>query len=116
VIPPLLPQYLGVAGGAKTLAVSTSTMAVKVVSDAYGTPSNGITKLYAQELAAKLAISSGANPSTVSAVLSAADAFLTLHDYTSWSSLTSTQQTTVNNWATALNNYNSGSTGPGECK
>jgi roadblock/LC7 domain-containing protein len=51
----------------------------------------------------------------VSSTITAADTFLATHPASSWSSLTKAQQTQVNGWATTLDNYNNGLTGPGHC-
>lgn len=112
-ITPLLPISLGTPGGAKTVTVTTSAQAVTIL----GIPvaSNGIDKLYAQELAAKLSIANGADSSAVASTLSAADAFLATHSDADWGSLTKAQQAQVNAWATTLANYNNGLIGPGHC-
>ena len=81
----------------------------------YGAPANGITKLYAQLLAAKLNGLRAASLTAVSATISAADAFLATHNYLDWISLTSVEQTSVLAWHSALDNYNNGITGPGHC-
>ncbi len=109
----LLPILLGTSGGAKTVTVTSASQAVTIL----GIPvaSNGIDKLYAQELAAKLSIANGANGSAVSSTIAAADAFLATHNDADWSSLTKAQQQQVLNWATTLANYNTGLIGPGEC-
>lgn len=116
-IGPVLPLYLGDVGGSKTLAVTTTTIATDVLAqNVYGDPSNGITKLYAQLLAAKIAIARGASPAAIASVITAADAFLASHDYLDWASLTPQQQAVVNSWQGALANYNSGTSGtPPHC-
>lgn len=111
-----LPIYLGTQGGAKTLIVSSQQIGVNVLGQkTYGTSANGITKLYAQLLAAKLNILSGANNSAVASAITSADAFLATHNHTDWTLLTSAEQTSVLAWHTALDNYNNGLTGPGHC-
>jgi hypothetical protein len=77
--------------------------------------SNGIDKLYAQLLAAKLSIAGGANGSTVASTIAAADAFLATHNSSSWNGLTQSQKQQVLGWATTLNNYNNGLLGPLHC-
>jgi hypothetical protein len=77
--------------------------------------SNGINKLYAQLLGAKLNGASGADTSAVAAVIAAADAFLATHDTLSWSSLSDAQKSQVNSWMSSLDAYNNGQTGPGHC-
>lgn len=110
----LLPQWLGTSGGAKSVQVTTATQAVDILQF-MGVASNGINKLYAQLLTAKLNGANGANLSAVSAVIAAADAFLANNDSASWASLAKSQQQTVLGWMTALDNYNNGLTGPGHC-
>jgi len=111
-----LPSYLGTSGGTKTLVVSSQAIGVDVLGQrVYGAPANGITKLYAQLLAAKLNGLHGASLSAVSATISSADAFLATHDYLDWSSLSTTEKNSVLVWHSALDNYNNGVTGPGHC-
>ena len=82
VVTQYLPIDLGDAGGAKTITVTDNVMAVDVLNmKTYGKNSNGITKLYAQLLAAKLSISDGADSGPVSDVISNADAFLADNDW-----------------------------------
>lgn len=111
-----LSQDLGTSGGAKTLTVSTAAVAVDVLSQkVYGKANNGITKLYAQLLAAKLNIAAAANGSPVSTVIANADAFLAMHDHNDWKSLSKSMKNTVNGWKDALDNYNNGNTGVAHC-
>jgi hypothetical protein len=119
VVSPLLPQWLGNAGGTKSQFVTSTTLAVQFLSF-YGSndvfsASNGINKLYAQLLAAELNITNGADGSSISSTIAAASAFLASYDSTSWASLTKAQQQAVNSWMSALDNYNNGLTGPGHC-
>jgi hypothetical protein len=111
-----LPVTLG-AGGGKSVTVSNTTTSNAILSFNYagGHPSNGITKLYAQLLGAKLNIASGANGSAVASTIAAADAFLVLYNQADWSSLSKSQKQTVNGWMSALDQYNNGLTGPGHC-
>ena len=111
-----LPINLGAQGGAKTLVVSSQQIGVDVLNQhVYGDPSNAITKLYAQLLAAKLNILRGANSTAVASVIVLADSFLATHDDTSWTSLTATEVQSVATWHAALDDYNNGFTGPGHC-
>jgi hypothetical protein len=119
VVTPLLPVRLGTMGGAKSVNVTTAALAVQLLkmrgtNDVHES-SNGINKLYAQLLGAKLNAASGANVSAVAAVIAAADAFLATHDTLSWSSLSDAQQSQVNSWMSSLDAYNNGQTGPGHC-
>lgn len=104
----LLPQSLG------SITVTSASQAVNILSF-QGNASNGINKLMAQLLAAKLNIANGADGSAVSSTIADADAFLTTHDSSSWGSLTKAQQKQVLNWMTILDNYNNGLIGPGHC-
>lgn len=111
-VTPLLPIWLGTSGGALSVQVTTATQAVFLLSMS-NNPSNPVDKLYAQLLGAKLSIASGADPSAVASIITAADAFLATHNDAS--TLTAAQKATVLGWASALADYNAGVTGPGEC-
>jgi hypothetical protein len=80
-----------------------------------GDASNGINKLYAQELAAKLNIFRGSSPTAVASTLASADAFLASTNAGDWGALSKTQKTQVNNWASTFDSYNNGLIGPGHC-
>lgn len=111
-----LPIWLGTAGASKSLHVTTAAMAVDVLTmKTYGTNSNGITKLYAQLLGAKLNLANGASDMDVAGIIAAADAFLATHDWTSWSSLSRADKGLVNYWQSMLDDYNNGLIGPGHC-
>lgn len=109
-----LPIWLGTAGGAASTQVTTATQAVSILSMSGGA-SNGIVKLKAQLLGAKLNIAAGASSAAVSATIAAADAFLATNAASSWSSLPNQTKAQVNSWMTALDNYNNGRVGPGHC-
>jgi uncharacterized repeat protein (TIGR01451 family) len=116
----LLPIDLGTPAGAKTLHVTTAQKAVDVLkfkgSNGVAAASNGINKLYAQLLGAKLTIASGLDDgSAVQATINAADAFLATHNSGDWSSLTKAQKNQVLAWASTLDQYNNGIIGPGHC-
>jgi hypothetical protein len=111
----VLPIYLGNPGGPKTLAVTDTTIADTALSFGYGGASNGIAKLYAQLLGAKISIAKGADSSTIASVLAASDAFLATHDYLDWSTLTSSEQAQVTLWAATLEQYNTGELGVPHC-
>lgn len=110
--PDRVTQYLPILLGSTT--VTTPAQAVGVLSF-QGQASNGINKLMAQLLGAKLNIANGADSSAVASTIAAADAFLTTYNSSSWSSLTKAQQKQVLNWMTILDNYNNGIIGPGHC-
>jgi hypothetical protein len=109
-----LPILLGTPGGTKSVQVTNAGQAVTLLSMS-GDASNGINKLYAQLLAAKLNIAAGASGSAVASTISAADNFLATYNSASWSGLTKSQKNNVLKWMTALDNYNNGLTGPGYC-
>ena len=111
-----LPIWLGTPNGAKSVEVTTAAQAANILSmNSCDGPSNGITKLYAQLLAAKLNIGNGADGSAAAATIAAADAFLATYGCDAWSSLARAQKNQVLGWATTLDNYNNGLLGPGHC-
>lgn len=113
-VTPLLPIWLGTAGGQKSIQVTTASQAVTILNF-QDQASNGIAKLYAQLLAAKLNIANGADKSSVVSTINAADTFLATHSAADWNSLNKVQKNQVLNWATILDNYNNGLIGPGHC-
>lgn len=113
-VTPLLPIWLGTSGGAKSVQVTSAAQAVSLLSMS-GDASNGINKLYAQLLGAKLNIAKGADGSAVANTISAADAFLATNNAADWGGLTRAQRNTVLGWMTTLDNYNNGLIGPGHC-
>jgi len=110
----LLPIWLGTSGGAKSVQVTTAAQAVTLLSMS-GDASNGINKLYAQLLGAKLNIKAGADGSAVASTIAAADAFLATHNAADWSSLSKAQRNSVLSWMTTLDGFNNGLVGPGHC-
>ena len=114
VVTPLLPVWLGTATGAKSVSVTSAARAVELL-DKSGDASNGINKLYAQLLAAKLNIASGANGSAISQTIAQADAFLATHAAADWHSLSAAERQSVLTWASTLDDYNNGKIGPGHC-
>jgi len=111
-----LPITLGDEGGSKSLVVNDAAMAVAILKQkTYGKPSNGITKLYAQMLAAKLNVASGASDSDISDYLDDADAFLADYDYMDWDSLSDDMRDDVMMWHKSFDMYNNGDIGPGHC-
>lgn len=118
--PDMVTQYLPISlgdGGSSTLYVTTNVMAVNVLKqNVYGKASNGITKLYAQLLGAKLSIADGADGTPVAAVISDADAFLGGHDYNDWAGLSKAMKNQVLAWKDALDQYNNGYSGVPHCE
>ena len=113
-VTPLLPIWLGIAGGQKSIQVTTASQAVTILNF-QDQASNGIAKLYAQLLAAKLNKANGADATAVASTISAADTFLATHGIADWNSLNKVQKNQVLSWATTLDNYNNGLIGPGHC-
>lgn len=111
-----LPISLGDEGGETSLMVGDAITAAKVLSQSvYGRANNGITKLYAQMLAAKLNIASGADDYDVYEDLAEADAFLAVHSWSDWFNLDYSQRKMVLSWAGTFDKYNNGVIGPGHC-
>ena len=111
-----LPLTLGDDGGDKSISVTDNTTAVKILNmKTYGSNSNGITKLYAQLLAAKLSIADGADSSPVSDVIADADSFLADHDWNDWYSFDKDMQSSILDWQGALDDYNNGETDVPHC-
>ncbi len=115
VVTQYLPINLGDDGGAKTRVVADAQDAVDYLSqDVYGKANNGITKLYAQLLGAKLNLASGA-ASMVDAEIAAADAFLADYDYMDWKGLSRADKDMVIDWKDMLDDYNNGLLGTLHC-
>jgi hypothetical protein len=118
-VTPLLPVWLGNPGGAKSILVDSAAEAVQFLSlrgsNDVLRASNGINKLYAQLLAAKLNILSGADPSAVASVITAADNFLSNKNSTNWATLSAAKRALVLSWVNTLDAYNNGVIGPGHC-
>jgi hypothetical protein len=114
VVTPLLPLWVGMAGGAKSVHVTTAALAVSLL-DRRGDASNGINKLYAQLLGAKLNIANGASSSGVFQTIAQADLFLASHGTVDWYALSSSQRQQVLAWMSTLDDYNNGRLGPGHC-
>lgn len=112
-IAPELPVWLGTAGGPKSKYVATTSDAVYYLGMADA--SNGIDKLYAQLLAAKLNVAAGADDSAVADTIAAADSFLATTNDAQWKKLHLSAQMTVLTWASQLDAYNNGTIGPGHC-
>jgi len=116
VVTPLLSILLGDSGAPKTLNVTTAAMAVSILNmKDYGGGKNGIAKLYAQLLGAKLNLANGADGSAIAAAIQDADEFLGQYNHLDWASLSKAQKTMVNNLMTLFDDYNNGLVGPGHC-
>ncbi|MGZ7043377.1 MAG: hypothetical protein ACXVHW_03475 [Methanobacterium sp.] len=104
----LLPNTgisLGNYGGEKSVLVTSPDQAVEILQ-MNGDSSNGINKLYAQLLAAKLNLLNGANKEIKPLIITEIDPFLSTYDAADWSSLNKKEQNQVLDWMTALDDYN----------
>jgi hypothetical protein len=113
-VSPLLPLWLGTADGEKSVQVTTAEQAVEILAKREDA-SNGINKLYAQLLAAKLNIRRGADDSIVARLIAAADLFLARMSGSQWAALQANDRRSVLNWAEFLDDFNNGTVGPGHC-
>jgi hypothetical protein len=105
--------WLGDEGGAESIAVTTAAQASAIL--AQDEADNGINKLYAQMLAAKLNILNGACDDAVDETIAEADAFLATHGSDDWEGLTAEEQQQVLDWKDVFDDYNNGIIGPGHC-
>ncbi|MFH1891526.1 MAG: SdrD B-like domain-containing protein [Candidatus Zixiibacteriota bacterium] len=112
----LLPIWLGANIGSSSICVEDAGDVFDVLRmRTYGSPWNGITRLYAQLLVTKLNIASGAIPDDIAVAISEADAFLGLNSWTTWRSLSWRQKRIVLKWVWEFRKYNNGVIGPGRC-
>ena len=115
-VTPLLPLWLGDPDSAKSIHVTTAQIAYDILRmHTYGDPSNSISKLYAQLLAAKLNIANGANGDAIFNVLDSVDTFLSTHDWHDWDEFTQNDKRMVQDWRITLQQYNAGEIRPGPC-
>jgi hypothetical protein len=109
-----LPIWLGTPDGPKSVLVSDAQIAYDILSMAIAIKQlDGISKLYAQLLAAKLDIASGADGTVIEDVMEQADAFLANHDPSDWAGLDGATREMVLEWKDVLDSYNNGYIGPG---
>ncbi|UCD62711.1 MAG: hypothetical protein JSW34_08060 [Candidatus Zixiibacteriota bacterium] len=114
-----LPLWLGrdVSDMVGSIAVKSAPLASALLGmEKWEGPSNGIIKLYAQLLAAKLNILEGADDSDIADVIDDADDFLTYHGWWDWDGLGAEDRQVVLDWHSQLDMYNSGVIGPGHCE
>lgn len=104
--------WLGTPNGEYSVAVKNAAEAVNYL-DRQGKSSNGINRLYAQLLAAKLNILNGACDDAIEETIAAADAFLATHGADEWDDLTADEKQDVNGWKDMADDYNNGVIGPG---
>lgn len=111
-----LPLGLGAESGPYRVQVSSIELAYEILLEqAFSGGGNGITRLYAELLAARLNQAHGVSVSVVAGILGAADGFLAWHTAADWNGLSSTDKADVEAWVQALLNFNTGVTGPGRC-
>jgi hypothetical protein len=113
-VSPLLPIWLGDAGGETSVEVSTPHQAIELLRMA-DSSANGLNRLAGQLVAAKLNFGAGADGSAVATTVMAADAFLTTHATSSWKKLSKADKSSVTTLGATLDQYNKGLTGPGHC-
>lgn len=113
-----LDQWLGNASGLLSYDVVTEANAVKILSfklNSISAASNGISKLYAQLLGAKLNIAAHASPGPIQSVISGADNYLSNHNESAWASELKSQKNSILSWAAQLDAYNNGLWGVPHC-
>ena len=110
-----LPIYLGTPMGDKTVVVSTNKQVVSIMKrEGPGGSSNGILKLYAQLLAAKLNIAGangtgiGSDGSCIATAITEADDFLATHNARDWFSMSKIKKHKVLEWVKIFDDYNNG--------
>jgi hypothetical protein len=104
-----LPIWLGFDNGARSIKVSNAEQAYDILSqNVYGSPSNGITKLYAQLLAAKLNQLEDANSTAIVPTIQYADQHLSNYDYTVWAGLSDLRKQKVLQAKDKLDAFNNG--------
>ncbi|MCK5124912.1 MAG: DNRLRE domain-containing protein [candidate division Zixibacteria bacterium] len=116
-VTPLLPIWLGTDEGTKSIFVKNARTAKAILKmKTFGHPRNGITKLYAQLLAAKLNIAAGASDTDVENVIKKADRFLDNKSWKNWYKMSQKKKKRVLRWMKKLDRYNNGIIGPGHCE
>ncbi len=76
---------------------------------------NGLRRMAGQLLAAKLNVAAGADDADIAATILEADAYLTVHEFSDWRTLTFAEKEQVRAWSRMLMEYNRGIIGPGSC-
>ncbi len=116
-ITPLLPIWLGEPDGDKSRYIEDNMTAFKFLKkNHFGRPRNGITKLYAQLLAAKLNIENGADPTEIETTLDEVDAYLADHNWRDWCRVGHNEKRQIRTWKNTLRKFNQGKIGPGACE
>jgi hypothetical protein len=105
------------ANGSKSVKVDDRTESVFYLSKAFDA-SNGVNKLYAQLLGAKLNILSGADPGAVSAYITEADGLLAQYNAASWTANFAKSNTgkRIVFLASKFDAYNNGQLVPAHCR
>jgi hypothetical protein len=111
-ITPYLPILLGTPGGAQTVEVASAGQALPLLAFSEDR-ANGVNRLYAELLAAKLNIARGAPADAVATTVAAADASLAAHGPGDW--ILHPQHDDVIAWTNQLEAFNDGALGPGGC-
>ena len=110
----MVTQYLPIMVGDEEVIAAARVVEILSQTDCGGS-SNGIVKLSAQLLGAKLNVANGASDFDVADVIAAADAFLETYDCEDWDSLAKSDKKMVLDWKDTLDGYNNGDLGPGHC-
>jgi hypothetical protein len=113
-----LPLWLGLADSANSINVADNDIAIEIlrIRGEYGHPFNGITRLYAQLLTARLNIAHGAGDENIAATMETADTYLASHDWNDWNGLGRGDKQQILGWVGLLVNYNNGFPGPSRCQ
>lgn len=123
-VTPLLPIDLGCPSGQHppytkgvTVTNALQSTAILQFNGLLGGGKNGLNKLAAQLLAAKLNIANGATNS-IAGTISSADGYLCSYGFNagSWNSLNKNVQQAINNVQGVLDNYNNGQAGTPHCE
>jgi hypothetical protein len=111
-----LPIWLGSEGGAHSVQVTDAAAAGHLLSHCvWGRGKNGIRVLYAELLAARLNLASGASPEAIADVLVSIDAFLATPTLQGRCDRDGSGHSQVSHWIDTLRKWNRGDIGPGAC-
>lgn len=110
-----LPIWMGLPGGSESFQVFDVYMASDVLGMDLDTPKNGMIRMMAQLLCAKLNLSTGADETEIIEVVKEADIFLADHNYMEWYGFDDATQKKILDWLVALSQWNAGEFGPGRC-
>lgn len=104
----LLPIWLGSEGGRTSYQVKDAAIALRFLRMQVGNSSNGVSMLYAEQLAAKLNIAEGVGREAIEGQMTQADTFLAAHTYHDWAGLTRDEKYQLLDWVEALRDFNAG--------